>query len=129
MSNQYRAVHPSIVALRGEDVFEDEFTADEEADLLGRHHVELVPRPYRVLSDNYTLEGHPVPVGEVITVAFPVEIEAALLAGGHLERVRRDANPTVELDPVTGELADPADVHPVKKSSAAKKRTTATKEK
>lgn len=96
--NQYRAVHPSYVALHGADPFDHEFGSPaEEADAL--RVLELVPRPYRVLADNYTVDGAPVAQGEVIEAAFPMEQEAALLAAGHLERVRRDAKPTEPASP------------------------------
>jgi len=98
MSNQYRAVHPSWQSVYGDDVFESELTAEEERDWLDRGLWELVPRPYRVLVDNYTVDGQPVPQGGIVEVGFPIEIETMLVDGGHLERVRRDAKPTVELD-------------------------------
>lgn len=79
-----------------EGVFEREFSVSEEQDWLNRGFLELVPRPYRVLTDNYTILGWPVPQNAVVEATFPIEVEAALIAGGHLERVRRDAHPTVE---------------------------------
>ena len=95
--NQYRAVHPSFIALHGEDVFDHEFeTVEAERDALERGWFVLAARPYRVLSNNYTVDGNPVAQGEVIEAALPMEIEAAAIDGGHLERVRRDAKPTVE---------------------------------
>jgi hypothetical protein len=84
MTNQYRALTPHAAAM-----FED---------WLNRGFLELVPRPYRVLTNNYTIEGWPVPQEAIVTASFPIEVEAALIAGGHLERCRRDAHPTVELD-------------------------------
>lgn len=97
MSNQYRAKHRSFVATFGEDVFDHEFdNPTEERDYLERGWVELEPRPYRTLIDGYTVDGKPVARSEVIEAAFPMEIEAALISGGVLERVRRDTKPTVE---------------------------------
>ena len=97
--NQYRALTPQAVGMFEDGVFEREFTPTEERDWIDRGFLELVPRPYRVLSDNYTIEGWAVPRDAVVEASFPVEIEAALIAGGHLERVRRDAKPTVEVEP------------------------------
>jgi hypothetical protein len=107
MSNQYRAVHPSYVAQHGSDVVDLEFGSPaDEADAL--RYFELVPRPYRALTDNYTVDGKPVPQGAVVHLALPIEVEAALISGGHLERCRRDAQPTVELDAGSEELAPKA---------------------
>jgi hypothetical protein len=97
--NQYRAVHPSFVAIHGDEVFDHEFaSAADERDHVDRGWFEIVPRPYRVLSDNFTVDGAPVAQGEVVEMAVPMEREAAWIDGGHLERVRRDAKPTVETD-------------------------------
>lgn len=110
--NQYRAVHPSWKALYGEDVFEHEFAnSDDERDHVDRGLFEIVPRPYRVLSDQYTVDGAPVAAGEVIEAGFPMDIEQMLLDGGHLERVRRDAKPTVA----------PAESESTPKKAAAKR--------
>lgn len=105
MTGQYRAVTPAGVAAYGEDVFDAEYTALEEFDLLRSGAVEIAPRPYRVLSDNYQA-GAP---GDVFEAAFPVEIEAALISGGHIERVRRDAQPTVDppVEPAAEQAAPP----------------------
>lgn len=81
-ANTYRPVSDRAKALYGEDDFEAEFSAADERDHLNGGHLEIVPRPYRVLSDNYTAGKQ----GEVVDLALPVEIEAALVSGGHLER-------------------------------------------
>lgn len=101
--NQYRAVNPAGVAAYGEDVFDAEYSVLQEYDLLHSGAVEIAPRPYRVLSDNYEAG----PPGAVFEAAYPVEIEAALISGGHLERVRRDAQPTVDppVEPAADEVA------------------------
>lgn len=84
--NTYRGVSPHGVAVYGEAAFEAEFSVTDERDLLANGHLEIVPRLYRVLSDNYgpgqdkTFEG-----------AFPIEQEAALIQGGHIERVVKPA--------------------------------------
>lgn len=117
--NQYRALTKAAIAMFEEGVFEREFTVWEEQDWLARGFLELVPRPYRVLTDNYTIEGWPVPQEAVVEATFPIEIENALLTGGHLERVRRDAHPTVEVDP---EPATPADAAPVERKTSSRTR-------
>lgn len=92
MGNQYRALTPAARAAYSDGVFDHEFTVTDERDAITSGLVELVPRPYRVLSPNYSA-GAP---GDVFEAAFLVEIEAMLVAGGHIERVRRDASPTVD---------------------------------
>lgn len=82
-ANTYRAVSDRAKALNGEDTFEAEFTPSEEADQLSAGHLEIVPRAYKVLSNNYSGGKQ----GEVIDLALPQETEAALISGGHLERV------------------------------------------
>jgi hypothetical protein len=111
--NQYRALTPDAVGQWGEDVFDAEFTSDEERVHLERGLLEIAPRPYRVTSDIYTVDGKPVDPGEVVELALPVDIETALVNGGHLERVRRDAHPTVELADEPDE--DPAPAVPATK--------------
>lgn len=87
--NTYRAVSPVGVARFGPEPFDADFTVTEEADWIVNGILQLVARPYRVLTDSYTIDGNPVPggVGAVVTAAFPIETEAALISGGHLERV------------------------------------------
>ena len=87
MSNLYRAKTPAGEATFAEGVFERDFTPSEEKDWLDSGQIELEPRPYNVLSDNFTIEGWPCPQNAVVTAAFPVEIEAALISGGHIQRV------------------------------------------
>lgn len=82
MANTYRAVSERAKALHGEDTFEAEFSPADERDQLDGGDLEIVPRPYRVLSGNYAAGKQ----GEVVDLALPVEIEAALVSGGHLER-------------------------------------------
>lgn len=80
--NTYRATTPAAVAAYGEGVIDLELSASEEADRLGSKVLELVPRTYRALSDNYQ-----VAQGETFDATFLVEVEAALISGGHIERV------------------------------------------
>lgn len=84
--NTYKATSKYGKAIYGEDVFEAEFTALEERDLRAGGHLEIVPRPYTVLSVNYG-PGQ----GKTFDGAFPVEQEAALIGGGHIERADQPA--------------------------------------
>lgn len=83
MSNTYRALSPATVAAFEDGVFDHDFTATEEKDWLDSGLLELVPRTYRVLSNNYVAGKQ----GDTFDGAFLVENEAALIQGGHIERV------------------------------------------
>ena len=83
MANTYKAKSARGEALYGEDVVDIDLTATEEADALGAGTLELVPRTYRVLSNNYAAGEQ----GSEVELALLVEHEAALIQGGHLERV------------------------------------------
>lgn len=82
MSNIYRAISDRAKALNGEDEFEAELSPSDEKDQLDGGHLEIVPRPYKVLVNNFTRGKQ----GESVALALRVEEEAALLAGGILER-------------------------------------------
>lgn len=83
MTNTYKAI--SIVGEHyfGEGVSEHDLSPAEERDALSGGHLQIVPRKYRVLSDNYTAGAQ----GSVVELALLKENEAALMQGGHLERV------------------------------------------
>lgn len=99
MTNTYRALSGYGKAIYGEDVFEGDFTAAEEQDHLNGKHLELEPRKYKVLSDNFA----PGAQGSEIEAAYPVEIEAAL-SGIHIERVEKpNAKKTTEPDPTVAD--------------------------
>jgi hypothetical protein len=83
MANTYKPTSAVGEHYFGADEFEADFTPVEERDWLDGKHVELVPRTYEVLSDNYSGGEQ----GSEIEAAFVVEIEAALVSGGHLKRV------------------------------------------
>lgn len=89
MSNTYRAVSEYGKAVYPAGVFDHEFTATEEKDALDGGHLELVPRKYRVQSNNYAAGKQ----GDEVSLALVVEHEAILIAGGHLARVDKPANP------------------------------------
>lgn len=81
--NTYKARTPAAVAAFEDGVFEREFSPSEEKDWLDSGLLELVPRTYRVLSNNYVAGEQ----GDTFEGAFLVENEAALIQGGHIERV------------------------------------------
>lgn len=82
MSNLYRPLSERAKALLGEDPVERDWTAGEEADMLSAGHVEIVPRPYKVLVNNCS-HGEQ---GSTVDLALPVDTESALILGGILER-------------------------------------------
>ena len=112
MTNQYRATSPAAIAAYGDGVIELDLSPSDEADRVGAGVLELAPRPYRVMVDNYSVDGVPVPMDSVVELALPVEHEQALVDGGVLSRARRDAHPTVEV----GDDAEP--VKPARKNKA-----------
>lgn len=85
--NTYRATTPAAVAAFADGVFERDFTPTEEKDWLDSGLLELVPRQYRVLTNNYAAAAQ----GELIDLSLLVENEAALIQGGHIERVDKPA--------------------------------------
>ena len=87
MTNTYRVKSDYAKAIFTRDVFEGSFTAAEERDYIEGGHLTIVARPYKVLSDNYA-EGEQ---GSIVELALPVEVEAAQMFGGHIERVDKPA--------------------------------------
>lgn len=83
MANTYRALSGRAKALHGDKDFEAELSPVEEQDQLSAGHLEIVPRAYVVLSNNYSAGVQ----GSTVELALPVEIESALVQGGHIERV------------------------------------------
>lgn len=98
MTNTYRALTQAGQAAFDTGVFERDFTPVEERDWLANGVLELVPRTYRVLSDNYEL-----PKGETFEAALPIEVERAQIEGGHIERVDKPkakrAKPKADTEP------------------------------
>lgn len=94
MTNQYKATSAYGEALFGTDVFEADFTATEEKDHLDGGHVEMVPREYEVLSDNFSAG----PKGSPYTAALLKDVESALIDGYHLKRVDPKPAPKKKAD-------------------------------
>lgn len=87
MGNRYQPLSEYGRAVYGDDVVELELSAVEERDLVASGHLEVVPRTYRQLSRNYSAAAQ----GETFEAALPVELEAALVQGCHIERVDEPA--------------------------------------
>lgn len=97
MANKYRPLSVVGKATYGEVEFEADLSPAEEADALTAGHLELVPRTYRVLSGNYTAAEQ----GKTFEATYRVENEAALIQGGHIERVdRAQGGPVKKGEPV-----------------------------
>lgn len=86
MGNTYRATGERAKALYGEGVLKLDLSAADERDALEGKQLELLPRAYRVLSDNFATASQ----GATFEAAYPVEIESALIAGGHIVRVTEE---------------------------------------
>jgi hypothetical protein len=90
MSNLYLPVSARAKALHGEKPFEADLSAAEEADQLAGAHLEIVPRAYKVLSNNFAAGKQ----GSTVELALQVENEAALIEGGHIERAESATSTT-----------------------------------
>lgn len=88
--NTYRALSARAKALHGDEPFAAELSAAEERDQLDGGHLEIVPRSYEVLSNNYSAGKQ----GDVVDLALAVEIEAALISGGHIKRTDKKSAST-----------------------------------
>jgi hypothetical protein len=88
MARKYQPTSEWALAVHGEDVVELDLSAADEADLVPAH-LGIVPASYRVLSTNYAASEQ----GSQVEMSLPVDIEAALVQGGHLKRVDTDPEP------------------------------------
>jgi hypothetical protein len=93
-ANTYRPLSERAKALYGDSDFEHEFSAPDERDLVGNGHLAIVPRPYKVLVGNFTVDGKPVAQDSTVELALALDNEAALLAGGFLACEEREARPS-----------------------------------
>lgn len=89
MTNTYKPLSVRAKALYGDDVFEGNFTAGEERDLIAGGHVSIEPRAYEVLTNNFAAGKQ----GDTVDLALVVENEAALISGGHIQRADKKPAP------------------------------------
>ena len=82
MTNTYMPLSVAAKSQYGDAVVELDLSVMDEKDALDGGHLEIAPRAYKVLSDNFS--GGPQN-GQYLG-ALRVETEAALIAGGHIER-------------------------------------------
>lgn len=87
MSNIYKATTPAAEAAFFVGEFEHEFTVQQERDLVGSGLIEIVPRRYRVLVDTPVYGVTALDTDPTFEAAMLIENEAALITGGHIERV------------------------------------------
>ena len=86
MTNTYKAISVVGEHYFGAGVSELDLSVADERDAVNDGLLEIVPRKYRVLTDNYEAGKKDA----LVDLALPKENEAALIQGGHLQRV--DAN-------------------------------------
>lgn len=82
MANVYRPVSARAKALYGEKPLELDLSAVDERDHLDGGHLQIVPREYLVLTNNFSAGKQ----GSKVFLVLPVEQEAALVQGGHIQR-------------------------------------------
>lgn len=87
MTNTYKPVSEWAKAKYGEDKLELDLSASDELDHLRGGHVQMVPRKYRCLVNNFSQDGKPLEQGEEFEGSLLVDAEAALIQGGVIERV------------------------------------------
>jgi len=92
MTNTYHPVSDRAKALYGTDDVDLDLTAPDERDQLDGGHLEVVPRPYKVLVNNYEAGGQ----GSTVDLALHVDQESALVSGGILERADPPAKKPAE---------------------------------
>ena len=95
MTNTYKATSVVGEHYHGAGVSDLDLSPSDERDAINGGHLEIVPRKYRVLSDNYTAGKQ----GAVVELALLKENEAGLIQGGHLERVDEPKETTAEPKP------------------------------
>jgi hypothetical protein len=63
------------------DEFDGDFSAEEEAELLGAGRIEILPEEYEVVGSSRVQETNP---GDTFMSPLPLELEAILVEGGHI---------------------------------------------
>jgi hypothetical protein len=83
-------VHTEEGSYKQGEVFEKEFSAEDEAENLASGLLELQPSTYRVIGGS---EVDGVAPGEEFEAAISIGREALLIEGGHIERVEEKPKP------------------------------------
>jgi hypothetical protein len=86
-------VHTETATYEQHDIFEHEFTAEEETANVNSGLLAIVPRTYRVIGGS---EVHGTQPGGEFEAALPMGNEALLLEGGHIELVEQPATKTTK---------------------------------
>jgi len=94
--NRYRIllpleVHTEDASYKQGEEFEKEFSPEDEATNLASGLLEIVPQTYKVIGGSVVHGASP---GETFEAALTVGAEAALVAGGHIERATKKAPKT-----------------------------------
>lgn len=89
MTNTYIAKTRAAEAAFSVGEFEHEFTPVQERDYVASGLLEIVPRTYRVLTDTPVHGVTALDKDPTFEAAMLIENEAALIQGGHIERVER----------------------------------------
>lgn len=90
--NTYRAKTKAAEAAFSVGEFEHEFASSaDEADWVTPGLLEIVPQTYRVLTDTAVHGVKGTDKDPTFEAALPMETEAALITGGHIERVKKPA--------------------------------------
>jgi hypothetical protein len=108
MTNTYRPLSEAAKSQYGDAVVSLDLSVMDERDAVDGGHLEIVPRPYKVLSDNFS--GGPQ--DSEWLGALRVELEAALIQGGHIERIEA---PPVKVGPADVSVKEAVEDAPAKK--------------
>lgn len=107
MTNTYRPLSVAAKSQYGDAVVSLDLSVMDEKDAIDGNHLEIVPRAYKILSDNFS--GGPQ--DSEWMGALRVETEAALIQGGHIQRIDAGGATTFKDLSVAG--GDPAPETPV----------------
>jgi len=121
MTNKYRVLLPLLVSTEAGayaqgEIFEKDFTEDEERTNVESGLLESVPRRYKVIGESVVHDTAP---GDTFEAGLLLGNEAQLIASGNIQRV---GGPPPELDP------EPEPVKPKPTKKAAAKRSAKPKE-
>jgi len=121
MTNKYRNLLPLLIhtedgAYGQGEIFEKDFTEDEERVNVESGLIEIIPRRYKVVGESVV---HGAAPGQTFEAGLLLGNEAQLIASGNIQRV---GGPPPELDP------EPEPVKPKPTKKAAAKRSAKPKE-